>query len=697
MGAGTHERAAAGPTVPSEVTSVVVYAAGAVCTRRARVTLPPGGGPVTVRVTGLSPALLEQSLRCRVTADEELRVADIRVGYGATLRRGDELPRLRLDLEDAEDRQSRLREATERLRTEIAETAALRAEPPAPRRGDPPRWAPVESILALASFVDARLTTLHRRLRAAEQDQRQADHAVDVLHHRLSEASTAVDPASTTPSATAYVTLTRGVAEEGAGDGGLDVVLDVEYQVPGACWVPVYQLRLDGRSGAGGLVLRAMVAQRTGEDWTGVRLALSTADLLRRTDLPELRSLRIGRRQAPPAGQSWREPPAGLGELFAGYDAARRPAAPVPVPASAGAGYGFAAEAADDDFADADLAFGGGPPLPVSATPPPPPAPGGPPRPMSPAAAPMARSKASRGFAASAPQAQPTPPPPGTAAPGADLLDYARLTLAGPESAGEHRGTLQPPSPALGAVGGEYRSRADRVAGLARPAHAVDVRTSAGSFDYRFDTAAPADVAADGRWHTVPVGEVPVDADFVYVCVPSVDPAVFSTVRLTNTSSHALLAGPVDVLVDGDFVLTAPLPTLAPGQRQSVGLGVAESVKAARRTHMRESTAGLRGGTTVLDHTVEIDVANRLPYPVAVHVRERVPVSADKDVRIDEHRASPPWEAATAPLEGQEDGWAAGVRTWRVELEPGSTATLSGGYAVRLPAGKAVVGGNRRN
>ncbi|MGW5349000.1 DUF4139 domain-containing protein [Streptomyces sp. NPDC004031] len=734
MGAGTRERQADGPAVPSALTSVVVYAAGAVCTRRARLTLPPGDGPVTVRVTGFSPALLEQSLRCRVSADEEIRVADIRVGHGATLRRGDELPRLRLDLEDAEDRQSRLRERTARLRTEIAETAALRAEPPAPRRGDPPRWAPVESILALASFVDARLTTLHRRLRAAEQEERDADHAVDVLLHRLAETSTAEDQSRTTPTATAYVTLTRGGGEAGPssddgspgddaavsapGDGaepdaggpgdGLEVELDVEYQVPGACWVPVYQLRLDGRSGAGGLVLRAMVAQRTGEDWTGVRLALSTADLLRRTDLPELRSLRIGRRQAAPAGLSWREPPPGLGELFAGYDAARRPRTAGAPPATIGAaaaevgGYGYAEEETDDD-----LAFGA--PIAVSAAPlppPPPPAPGGPPRPMAPAAAPMARSRVSRGFAPAgagaadgygAPQAEPVAPPTGPAAPGADLLDYARLTLAGPESAEEQRGTLQPPSPALGAVGSEYRGRADRVAGLARPAHAVDVRTSAGSFDYRFDTAAPADVAADGRWHTVPVNEIPVTAEFVYVSVPSEDPAVFSTVWLTNTSAHALLAGPVDVLVDGDFVLTAPLPTLAPGQRQSVGLGVAESVKVARRTHMRESTAGLRGGTTVLDHTVEIDVANRLPYPVAVRVRERVPVSADKDVRIDEHKAVPPWQAATAPVEGQEESWAAGVRTWRVELEPGGTTTLSGGYAIRLPAGKAVVGGNRRN
>jgi hypothetical protein len=420
-----------------------------------------------------------------------------------------------------------------------------------------------------------------------------------------------------------------------------------------------------------------------------VRLGLSTADLLRRADLPELRSLRIGRRQEEPAHLSWREPPAGLDDLFAGYDAAAVAApvtrgmdvplpvsapapVPPPMPAAVG-GYGAAPAAPRPRAAMARAGLAAA-------------APGGP-------------ALESDAFAGG-PAAQPSPfAPAGPAeppSPGADLLDYARLTLAGPD-APAGRGTLRPAPRAAHPAAAEHQRRAAAVAGLARPAHAVDVRASAGSFDYRFDTAAPVDVAADGRWHTVPVSEVPVSTEFEYVCVPAVDPAVFGTVLVTNDSAHALLAGPVDVMVDGDFVLTAPLPTLAPGQRQAVGVGVAESVKVARRAHMRESTAGLRGGTTVLDHTVEIDVANRLPYPVVVQVRERVPVSADKDVRIEEHKASPPWTPAERPVDGQEDDYVRGVRSWRVALEAGGTATLNGGYGIRLPAGKAVVGGNRRN
>ncbi|MEW1859128.1 DUF4139 domain-containing protein [Streptomyces sp. NPDC088194] len=762
----------------SVLTAVVVHAEGAMCTRRASVVLPtavtaagpastaapesaPGGdGTVRVRIGGLPPTLSAGSLRGSVVSGPPgLRVADIRVDVAATLRRGEEAPGLRLDLEDAEDRLARLRDRRERLAGEIEEVAGFRAEPPQTRRGDPPRWAPVESILALAGFVDARLAVLHTRLRATEDELEQAEHDADILRHRLNESSGALLADRVEPSVYAVVTLVSDgagpadgtvfvdgsdssdgadLSDDGTGfsdgtdpsddaaDSSAAAEVELEYHVPGATWAPVYQLRLDGDSGAGTLVLRACVAQRTGEDWTGVRLGLSTADLLRRADLPELRSLRIGRSQQEPAGPGWREPPPGLDELFTGYDTAkaaedaRHPqlpaaghalaSAPVVPPAPGGAltrspSFGPLGEGHGAAQEEADFGYGGAAEVTRSFSGSAPPAPAPPSaQPRHRAAARRPKVSADMGPAPGAPPLPtaplpalaPQPAPPAHLAPAAELLDYASLVMAGPQ-APEGRGTLRTAGEGTDAVVTEYRRRAAAVARLARPAHAVDVRLSAGSFDYRFDTAAPADVEADGQWHTVPVSEIPVRTEFEYVCVPAQDTAVFGTVLVTNTSAHPLLAGPADVMVDGDFVRTAALPTLAPGQRQAVGLGVAESVQVARRAHMRESTAGLRGGTTVLDHTVEVEVANRLPYPALVEVRERIPTSADKDVRIEERRADPRWTDPGAPLDGQEGTYVAGARVWRVTLEPGRTATLTGGFEIRLPVGKSVVGGNRRN
>jgi hypothetical protein len=38
-----------------------------------------------------------------------------------------------------------------------------------------------------------------------------------------------------------------------------------------------------------------------------------------------------------------------------------------------------------------------------------------------------------------------------------------------------------------------------------------------------------------------------------------------------------------------------------------------------------------------------------------------------------------------------------GTRLWRVDVPAGGTAVLDGGYEIRVPAAKALTGGNRRS
>ncbi|MFE0648328.1 DUF4139 domain-containing protein [Streptomyces sp. NPDC059534] len=664
----------------SVLDSVVVYARGALCRRLARGVVPPGG---RVRVPGLPRSLDPGSLRARVVGPAGVRVTEARVEVeaepvvtGAPEGLAREVERLRDAYAAAEGRRDRQLGL-------VKEVEALHPVAPGRKRDDPHRRTPVDAWLELADFVDERLTGLHARLAGLEEALREAEHALSVAADRLDRASTAAPAAHVRTEVCAALTL------DGAGDTAAEVEVELEYGVPGAVWVPTYRLSHRQGDGSGRLLLRASVAQRTDEDWTGVRIALSTADLRRRTDLPRLRSIRLGRRQAAPAPSGWREPPAGLADLFSGYDAA----GPRPFRAFA---PGAAAGAA------ADVAYVGAPgPVPA---PMPPPAPAvrarraAPPAPQAPGGAygapPAFAGPPLAGLAPGAPGAAvppPPPPPPGPPQPSGDELDYASLVLRGPDEQGGRRGRLFPDAPS-DLVAAEYRRRAEAVADLPLPGQAVRPRESAGSFDHRFDAVARADVPSDGTWHTVTVGEIAVGLRTEYLCVPSVEQTVYATLVLSNATDQALLAGPVDVTVDDDFLLTAALPTLAPGGVRRVGLGPAEGVRVTRRTHLNESTAGLRNNTTVLDHRVHVELANRLARPVTVEVHERVPVTSEPDVRIEE-RAD--W---TTPEEGPgPDRHAPGTRVWRLDLPAGATSALDGGYEIRIPTGKALVGGNRRS
>ncbi|MCX5315482.1 DUF4139 domain-containing protein [Streptomyces sp. NBC_00154] len=688
----------------STLDSVVVYAQGAVCRRLARGSVSPDG---RVRVTGLPRSLDPGSLRARVLGTPGVRVTEARVEVEVSPLGAGTPDELRREVERLSDEYAAAQGRRDRQLSLIEEVSALHPVPPARRREDPHRRTPVDAWLELADFVDERLAGLHNRLAELEEALRNVEHELTVAADRLARASTDA------PSAHVETTVCAVLALDGTGDA--EVELELEYGVPGAVWVPAYRLTHRQGDGSGRLVLRASVAQRTGEDWTGVRIALATADLRRRTDLPRLRSIRIGRSQPAPAPSGWREPPAGLVDLFSGYDAAGPGPATTIAPAAVGAGP--APMGAAGVFASG--------PVPPPPPPPPPapqsyggpsaavPVPGGAPpesfgggmpalaqpagsrpgnRPRtgdrSFAGAPAAMAPAAPGRAAPPPPPEPVAGPP---QPSGAELDYAALVLCGPDEQGSRRGRLFPDS-SFDPVAAEYRRRAEAVAALPLHGQAVRPRESAGSFDHRFDATARADIPSDGTWHTVTVGEIPVGLRTEYLCVPSVEQTVYATLVLSNSTDQALLAGPVEVTVDDDFLLTAALPTLAPGGVRRVGLGPAEGIRVSRRTNLHESTSGLRNNTTVLDHRVHVELANRLARPVTVEVRERVPVTSEPDARIEE-RAD--W---TAPEEGTgPDRHAPGTRVWRLDLPAGATAALDGGYEIRIPTGKALVGGNRRS
>ncbi|WP_228974599.1 DUF4139 domain-containing protein [Streptomyces sp. DH12] len=723
----------------SVLDSVVVYAHGAVCRRLARGSVPPDG---RVRVTGLPRALDPGSLRARVVDASGARVTEARVEVHAepshpATGTGTGTPEaLRREVERLRDAYTAARGRRDRQAGLIEEVAALRPVPPARRRDDPHRRTPVDAWLELADFVDERLTRLHTGLAESEEDLRRVEHELGVAEDRLARASTDAPDAHVDTTVQALLTLTHPTGPPPA-DADTDaeathceveVEVEVEYGVPGAVWVPTYRLAYRQGDSDGLLLLRAAVAQRTGEDWTGVRVALATADLRRGTDLPRLRSIRVGRRQPAPAPSGWREPPAGLADLFAGYDAVGpRPAAvSAAVPGAAEAGAAARRSATTGVVTTGP--FAAAVPAPATSTagpapgPPPPPAPQGYGAP--PAAFAMPAGAVPQPFAGAAPTPAPAarsgpgpdvrprtggrtpaapgapgwaapPPPPAPAAgpprPSGAELDYAALVLCGPDEQPNRRGRLFP-DPTPDPVAAEYRRRAEAVCALPLPGHAVRPRESAGSFDHRYDCAARAEVPSDGTWHTVTVGEIPVGLRTEYLCVPSVEPTVYATLVLSNATDQALLAGPVDVTLDDEFLLTAALPTLAPGGVRRLGLGPAQGVRVTRTAHLHESTPRLRGNTTVLDHRVRVELANNLPRPVTVEVRERVPVTSDPDVRIEE-RAD--W---TAPDDGTgPDRHAPGTRVRRVDLPAGGTAALDGGYEIRIPAGKALVGGNRRS
>ncbi|WP_437623315.1 DUF4139 domain-containing protein [Sorangium sp. So ce1151] len=748
----------------SRIEAVVVYARGAIVTRRVELATPLPRGATEISVTGITPLAEPGSFRALVDAAGEPASASGEAGASPARRDVREVigVRARLAVPPAPVSRSalsaRLRElelAIERLGAEYAhlrlwrdKLGAVALDPELARRfrpGDPA--ARIRDALAVSGVLSDELAALDARAAVVEAELERA--RKELLAAQLDAAQAASGEVEERAPARLDVAVRLAPARDGAGG---EPALRLEYAVAAARWWPAYAARFSRGATEVALQLDALVAQASGEDWKDVRLALSTADLVQDTRLPELASLRLSRAQRPPR-RGYRPAPEGLDAMFEGFDrfvaalpqpAARTKAAPPRLPAPASAADDeptpMPARVAADAMASQELLAtmdrvpppGAAPPALSAGFAPPPPAPlamamppvapaparsrglslpslpsfgGGAPAPAqafrssAPLASKAAFARASvaemtAGAADDALAADDEIEGPG-AAPAPiepalveEWLDFDALHLPG---AGPQRGRLARDKPRR--AGRSARQAQADIMDLPAPPRAVDPRDARGQFDHLYAGEGAADVPSNGRPHRVALSAAGAPAAPRFVAVPREAAEVYREARVENPFDAPLLEGPVDIFVDGALAAQSALGHVDRGGVLRAGLGVEERIRVARNARVDESSAGLLGGSLAVEHAVTIDLASSLGVGVEVEVLDRIPVTDDKDVEIKLLSSQPKAEPYTQDELGEP---VRGGLRWRVPLSPGGKASVAFTYRVVFSSKSEVVGGNRR-
>ncbi len=295
----------------SHVAQVVVHARGALITRR--VVPPPvlPDGDVDLIIPGLTPLCEPGSVRAQITGTGRAVVsvkAAISVPaspaiVGKTL---EEVRALTARIERLRAEQAilstRHRDLSELCPALTLRTTSLHERPD----------TRAEDALFSSALIDDLLKELDGRILALSEEIRERE--------REREAAALAEAQQSTTERNPGEAPTRCVTVRLTGTGCAGEML-LSYVVPAARWWPVYMLRLSDGGKRAAWWLEALVAQISGEDWRGVRVALSTADLIYDARLPELPSLRLSKAQPPPR-RGYRPLPPGLSLMFAGYDRA---------------------------------------------------------------------------------------------------------------------------------------------------------------------------------------------------------------------------------------------------------------------------------------------------------------------------------------------------------------------------------------
>lgn len=270
------------------ITRVTLFEDRGEIMRRGVVTLP--AGPARITLKGVTPLLVDRLVSAWFDATTAAHVEDIHIqrrwvarGELPTAQDEARLAALAEEIKGAEYTLEVARQRYSRALQQRTATATLlsRYTRQVGRalwtdQGEPDQWS------AAVAQLTAALTEADSKLHSARQDQWQAEEAVERLHDLVDSSR----DQQQTPVADVTLQIT--------GEGG-ELPLCLSAVVPCALWRPSHEAHLIEGEGGPQIQWRtfATVWQRTGEDWSGVELILSTARPSAGAHLPPLRPDRL--------------------------------------------------------------------------------------------------------------------------------------------------------------------------------------------------------------------------------------------------------------------------------------------------------------------------------------------------------------------------------------------------------------------
>ena len=190
-------------------------------------------------------------------------------------------------------------------------------------------------------------------------------------------------------------------------------------------------------------------------------------------------------------------------------------------------------------------------------------------------------------------------------------------------------------------------------------------------------------VRGDGHPVRLLIGSSVLGSTQKIVAAPEQSLSAARTLAMTNATGQALLPGKVALYQDGTFLGLTDIDFIAKGERFSLFLSVAEQLKISRQLDRKHSTL-IRKTRNQMQVMFIVTVENLAAEDATFTLADRIPVSENRDIRIDKVSITPAVKADSQ-----------GLLHWDLTLKPGEKREFRIGYQVEYPA-ELIIETNRR-
>ena len=195
-----------------------------------------------------------------------------------------------------------------------------------------------------------------------------------------------------------------------------------------------------------------------------------------------------------------------------------------------------------------------------------------------------------------------------------------------------------------------------------------------------FDIANPYTIPSDGKQYLVEINQLTIPADFEYYTAPKLSTDVFLTAKVANWTQYNLLSGEANLFFEGTFIGKSLIDTRSTADTLSLSMGIDKSIVVTRTSlkDLAEKPSFSSSKKETRDWL--IDIKNRKTQPVVLLVEDEIPVSQNSEIAVETQQIS---GGKLDPLTGKV--------SWTLNLSPQTEKKLNLKYQVRYPKNQTVI------
>ncbi|MBD0776440.1 mucoidy inhibitor MuiA family protein [Maribacter sp. ANRC-HE7] len=200
-----------------------------------------------------------------------------------------------------------------------------------------------------------------------------------------------------------------------------------------------------------------------------------------------------------------------------------------------------------------------------------------------------------------------------------------------------------------------------------------------GATNTKFVIKKPYSLPSNGDITAIELNTFELKAEYSYFAAPVLNENVFMTATVMDWEQHSMLPGEANVYFEGRLAGKTTIDPYTTDKEITLSLGIDPDITVTRSQDRNFKSRSFTGSNRILDRTYELVVKNNKSTPVQIKLMDRVPLSQNKEIKVDDI------EPNNASLNAKK-----GLLTWELQIAPKQSTTETFSFKVKYPKHKSI-------